>query len=256
MPFSDLPEPKYTKGQTLWHVNTERHPARYDCPDCLGTKVWNVETPGGLSCEVPCQRCGSGYTYTSHDEIVPLAYTVYVAAPRSIVVTDIEIRTRGSFGDGPSVSYNGYSEGGLYDTEEAARAASQAQADDQNAKQAATPERLAQKNIGRLRIDEAKYDQFANGLWNAWYAYNSLCEKLDEYLEDKETLSRDDTRYLKDDIRWETEYRAKQDRPLDQMVAAVRAALDGDASLLQAAYDALPGPLKREAPAKLSEVFG
>lgn len=252
MPYSDLPEPKFAVGQTVWYADTTRENAKHACPDCRGAKVWKVETPAGGIYEVPCQRCLGGYTYCSHDDVPPLAYAVFVAAPRSMVVKAVEVRTNGHFGAGPEVYYDGREQKSLYATEEEAQAVSKLRSYEQNAKAQAEPQALAARNIAKLKIDEAKYDQFASGLWNAWHAYGSLVELLDEYLEGKESLGPEDVGYLKSDIRWEVEYRAKQDRPLDGLVAAVRSALAGDAGALQSAYDALPDALKG-APAAASE---
>lgn len=243
MPYSDLPEPKFRVGQTVWYANTDNREAKRDCPDCLGERSWRVTTPGGGDYDVPCQRCASGYMTRRHDEVLPLAYRVAVAAPRCFTIKSVEVR---SYSEGPSIYYDGRGEGGLFATEEEAQKASDDMAAAWNAKQAAEPEMLAAHNIGLLKIGDALYDQFANGLWNAWYAYHDITGKLDKYLgEDRETLGKEEVSYLKQDIRWTMEYRAEKDRPLDTLVDAVAAALAGDPAKLQAAYEALPEALKR-----------
>jgi hypothetical protein len=252
MPYSDLPEPKFLVGQAVWLPDTTMEEATLPCPDCLGTKVWRVETPAGGSYEVACQRCAGGYTFNRQDDVAPLQYRRAVASPKAHVIKSVEVRTN-DFGDGPMVRYDGYAESSLFVDEAGALAASQLRASEHNAKIDATPEMLAARNIGKLKIDDAKYDQFANGLWNAWYAYNSLIEKLDAHLEDKTTLGKDDTEYLKSDIRWEVEYRAKDERPLDTLVEAVRCALAGDPTKLAGAYDGLPEALRREKAAPTAE---
>lgn len=243
MPYSDLPEPKFRVGQTVWYADTKQASRTLPCPDCLGAKTWRVETPAGGDYEVPCQRCCGGYTYTHHAEIAPLKYTEAEANPRSFTVTKVGIDT---WGDRPTVSYDGRSEDGLFATEEEARAASELQARLHNAKIDRSPERLAVKNVGKLKIDGAYYDQFANGLWNAWYAYRATVDTLNEWLaEVREDDEREYVRALRDSIAWEVQYREKQDRPLDALVDAVASALAGEAASLRAAYDALPEALKR-----------
>jgi hypothetical protein len=252
MPYSDLLEPKFAKGQMVWFVSNTRSHASLPCPDCLGSKKWRVETPSGHTYEAACQRCCGGFVYARHDEVPSLAYDVIAPAVGSMVVTGVEIRSRGTFGedDAARTTYwagsGGRTEDQLFATEAEAMAVAEVEAAALNAKSRATPEALAQKNIGALRFEEARFDMFKNGLWQAWYAYRSLVEKLDEYLEGKETLSQEDTEYLKSDVRWEVEYRAKDERPLDRLVEAVRLALGGDASGLQSAFEALPEALKAE----------
>ena len=256
MPYSDLPEPKFRVGQTVWYAETKRVARTLPCPDCLGAKTWRVETPAGGDYEVPCQRCCGGYTYTHHDEIAPLRYEEAEANPRSFVVTKVGID---NWGDGPKVTYDGRNEGSLFATEEEARAAAELQATIHNAKIDKSPERLATKNVGKLKIDGAYYDQFANGLWNAWYAYRATIGTLTEWLEEaKEDDEREYVRALRDSLSWEVEYREKQDRPLDTLVDAVAAALAGDPAKLQAAYDALPEALKRRQaePSEAPQVSG
>jgi hypothetical protein len=252
MPYSDLPEPKFRVGQTVWYADIKQVQRTLPCPDCLGAQTWRVATPAGGDYEVPCQRCCSGYTYTHHAEIAPLKYTEAEAAPRSFTVTKVGID---NWGDGPRVIYDGRDEGSLFATEEEARAASELRAAEHNAKITNSPERLAAKNTGKLRIGGAYYDQFANGLWNAWYAYRSVIDRLSEWI--GEEAADDEKEYvaaLRDSLAWEVEYREKQDRPLDAMVDAVAEALAGDASKLRAAYDALPETLRRRrAPAAQPE---
>jgi hypothetical protein len=243
MPYSDLPEPRFRVGQTVWYADTKRVTRTLPCPDCLGAKTWRVETPAGGDYEVPCQRCCGGYTYTHHAEIAPLKYDEAEADPKSFTVKKVGIDT---WGDRPSVTYDGRPEAALYAAEAEAREASAIQAALHNAKIDKTPERLAVKNVGKLKIDGAYYDQFANGLWNAWYAYRALVDRLSEWIE--EASDPDEAEYvraLRESVIWEVEYREKQDRPLDTLVDAVDAALTGDLSKLKGAYEALPEALRR-----------
>lgn len=238
--MSDLPVPKYAVGQQLWYANTERVERKHDCPDCLGQHKWSLSTPAGETYEVPCQRCNDKWNF---NDLVPLRYAEQTAAPKSFIVKNIEASTD-RWGEGPGVSYDGRAENGLFPDEASALSASEALAMVHNAKEAKTPERIAQKHLASLTYADARFDQFKNGLWNAWYAYRDTIEKVAGYLEDKTTLNSEDTRYLRDDIKWTSQYYRKQDRPLDALVDAVASALKGDASGLEGAFNALPESLK------------
>lgn len=241
--MGDLPEPRFRVGQTVWYADTKRTARSLPCPDCLGAQTWRVETPGGGDYTVPCQRCCGGYN-THHGEIVPLKYEEAEANPRSFTVTRLEVR---DYGDGPEVYYDGRTDKGLFASEDVARAASEQIAAVHNAKVAKTPERLAVKNVSKLKIDAAYYDQFANGLWNAWYAYRALIDRLNEWIDEASDEGEQEyVRALRDSVKWDVEYREKQDRPLDALVDAVADALRGEPGLsaLRAAYDSLPATLR------------
>lgn len=142
--------------------------------------------------------------------------------------------------------YDGRPEEQLYADEGVALQVANLRAAEQNAKEQAQPNFIAAKNIGKLKIDEAKYDQFANGLWNAWHAYRSIVETIETFVaETNGAFSKDDAQAFLDSLKWEVEYREEKDRPLDVLVDAVADALEGDASGLQGAYDALPAALRR-----------
>jgi hypothetical protein len=58
---AQLPVPKFAIGDTIWWGYTDRAAEKYQCPDCLGTKVWHVRSPAGYENETQCQRCnGAG----------------------------------------------------------------------------------------------------------------------------------------------------------------------------------------------------
>lgn len=244
-----LPIPKFAEGQTVWFYDTKREAEYLPCPDCMGAKVWKVETPAGLTYDTPCQRCEGGHTYSRHDEVVPLAYTVWSAAIRPMTITGIDVRSKGDFGEGPQITYwagnSGRQEDAVWATEAEAAEAAAVKVGALNATERATPECLAAKNIGKLTLDKALYDQFANGLWNAWYAYRSLVEAVESGLDGYEQLNAKELSDFRDGLKWDVEYREGQNRPLDVLVAAVRDALEGDDTKLAAAYEALPLPLRK-----------
>lgn len=245
MPYADLPEPKYAVGQELWYADTIRETAKLPCPDCCDTKQWKVETPAGRTYEVPCQRCCGGHvTYTSQD-LASLEYPVWKGVARRLTPKGIEVRSNA--GEGwPRITYDGRPEDQLYDTEHAALQVACLRASEQNAKEQAKPDVIAAKNIATLKIDDAKYEQFASGLWNAWYAYRSLIDRVSEWAEEASGDERGYVEALRESLAWEVEYREKKDRPLDALVDAVRQALAGDLTGLPAAYAALPDALRRD----------
>jgi hypothetical protein len=58
---ASIPIPKFKIGDTIWWGYTDRAAEKYQCPDCLGTKVWHVRSPAGYENETQCPRCnGAG----------------------------------------------------------------------------------------------------------------------------------------------------------------------------------------------------
>ena len=251
---SDLPTPRYRIGQTLYYADTTRTTANMECPDCRGSKVWLVKTANDVL-ETPCQRCCGGYLSRGYQDKLSLTYTVHEPVARRFIPDRVEARSKGHFdGDGPEVMY--WSSGGgryeidLHETEEAALTVARLRAADLNAKEEQTAERLEQQHIGTLKIDDALYDEFKNGLWSSWYRFRSLLEKINETLEgvdDDTSLTPRQLKDLDEAIKWEAGYYANQAHPMDDLVKAVHAALYADGSLdkVEAAFKALPDALQK-----------
>ncbi len=251
IPGGDLPTPKFRIGQTVFFADTDKASEQLDCPDCLGSKHWRVEMPSGDTHDVPCQRCCGGMVYNRIDDLPSLTYEVSNPVARAFVITNVEVRAKGwGASVGPEVKYGNSGsqwreEPYLYADEAEALTVAKLIAAKQNDKAEAKAERIQARNIGGMKLEDARFDQFKNGLWNAWYAYRSLAEKLEEHLNTDDGRSSEDTlESLRDDIRWEMDYRKKEERPLDVLVDAVQAALAGDQTKLAAAYEALPEPLR------------
>jgi hypothetical protein len=233
--MSDLPTPKYRIGQTVWFAATRSTTATLPCPDCLGKKVWKVEMPSGATLETPCQRCQGGYLSSGRqDDCLRLDYQAYEAAPGSFIIENVEARTKGHFaGEGPEITYwsnnGGRKEDALFATEEEARARSQVMADEANAKIVQEPAVLEQRHIGTLKIDEALYNEFKNGLWSSWYRYRSLLDRMTEVLDgidDDKPLTKGQIKQLDEAIRFEANYYAKQPHPMDDLIKAAHVLLD------------------------------
>lgn len=252
---SDLPTPKFRIGQTVFYPDTDKAVEQLDCPDCLGVKKWRLEMPSGDTHEVPCQRCCGGMTYSRIDDLPTLNYEVYKPAVRSFLIANIEVRAKGHWDNkGPEVKYGNSGsqwreESALYGDEATALTLAKIMAAERNEKAEAKAERIHQRNIGAMKLEDARFDQFKNGHWNAWYAYRDLVGKLEAHLDRTDGRSASDTlEDLRSDVRWDIQYHTKQDRPLDALVAAVEAAMAGDQSSLAGAYAKLPEAL-RSAPA-------
>lgn len=249
---ADLPVPKYRIGQTLYYADTTRTTAKMECPDCRGTKVWLVKTATDVL-ETPCQRCCGGYMSRGHQDKLNLSYTVHEAVAHRFTPDNLEAKTKGYDGV-PSVMYwsnkGGRNETDLHDTEEAALMIARVRAAALNAKEEATLERLEQRHIGTLKIDDALYDEFKNSLWQSWYRFRSLLEKITETIEgvdDETPLTPQQLKDLDDEIKWERSYYADQAHPMDDLVKAVHAALYTDGSLdkVETAFKALPAALQK-----------
>ncbi|HUW80450.1 MAG TPA: hypothetical protein VMV54_06090, partial [Acidocella sp.] len=87
--MSDLPTPKYKLGQTVWLAFTVSTKGMHDCPDCLGAKVWSLESPAGLKTTTPCIRCCGGH-FSNDRSIPPLSYEKKVASTRPLTIGSIE----------------------------------------------------------------------------------------------------------------------------------------------------------------------
>lgn len=130
---------KYSIGDTVYRAGTVTTRKRHPCPDCLGAQKWQVKSPAGTDYEFPCPRCSARYM-SDHD--LSLDYSAYTPSVSRLTIGSIQYNTaQGSYDEGARYmchetgigSGSVYNETNLYETEEAAQKASQAQADSQNA---------------------------------------------------------------------------------------------------------------------------
>lgn len=127
--------PKYDVGDTVFCAG---HPAyegyTEQCPDCLGSGVWKVETPAGDSFPCKCETCGVGsWTGAGSGRITKYKYSSWV---RRLTIGSVRIDTA----DKNPISYmcnetgvgsgNVYYEEQLFDNEESAKVAGQIAAAD------------------------------------------------------------------------------------------------------------------------------
>lgn len=54
-------KPKFEIGQKVLCVNVDWSEKKIKCPDCLGTKQWEVKTPAGETFQHDCNTCRAGW---------------------------------------------------------------------------------------------------------------------------------------------------------------------------------------------------
>jgi uncharacterized C2H2 Zn-finger protein len=81
---------KYAIGEIVYEASTTTVRKQHDCPDCLGTKKWKAQSPGGGEYEFSCPRCGGGFH--SRDDL-SLDYTRHVGTVNQLTIGSIRIDT-------------------------------------------------------------------------------------------------------------------------------------------------------------------
>lgn len=56
MTMIKVPKPKYNIGDVVYYPSTKRESKYVECPDCGGTKEWEIKTAKSTY-KIPCQRC-------------------------------------------------------------------------------------------------------------------------------------------------------------------------------------------------------
>jgi hypothetical protein len=87
---NDLPVPLYAIGDVVYYSTTTQATKQHPCPDCLGSRMWEVKTPAGTTLSVSCARC-SGYLRL--DGIPPLEFNTYVGRVERLTIGSIQIDT-------------------------------------------------------------------------------------------------------------------------------------------------------------------
>lgn len=194
--MTDLPVPKFRKGQTVWYPYLTQTAKRFPCPDCNDTKVWKITTPAGDTLEAACGRCGGG-SYSGLPRIPSLVY--YEKTPQMEILTigSITAESDTSFGEGPRVRYmcfetgvgSGcvYDEKELYGTVEEAVAAGLSMAGAANLELAEKPQRLREVKFSALLIKDAAFKNAEQLSWDACWAYRRLREDLQTLADDDRT---------------------------------------------------------------------
>ena len=241
---TDIPTPKFRIGQQVFHPSTYGATGQYPCPDCLGSGKWKVTTPAGSEMATGCQRCGS---YSSSD-IPSLKYRTWKGSVQSLTIGSVQINTAAgeSHWQRDPVQYmcreTGIGSGTIYDerklfeTEEEAQQIANAQAAEANSKESATPKRLEMERVSHLHLEAAHLDAFKNGLWQSWYRYRDLREKLEEWRSGENASVRD----IQWDLDWELDYDKRHVEGRQVFERIIHAVMKSDDDTLKALVASLP----------------
>lgn len=245
-PALETPKPKYAIGDTVWVATVERSVDKLPCPDCLGSKKWMVRSPAGGEYTTDCPRCQR--TYSIRDKLPALNVETWVgkAAPRLITGMDINagrpVEYRARFGDH---SYWTVTEDKSWLTEAEAKVVADAEAASKNVEAAAKPEVLTSRHFASLTLDEGRWDQFKNGIWNSQYHAGCLIERVREALEgedgNEERSVAEVVESLRDAVRWDFKYHV-DNLPLTPLVIAALASSDAE---VRSAAEALPETMRK-----------
>lgn len=244
-PSLTAPTPKFAIGDTVWVATVERTTEQLPCPDCLGEKKWAVLSPAGGEYTTECPRCRQ--TYSLRNELPSLTVERFVGKAEPRVLTGMELHV------GCTPEYRAHISGGsswvVYEdkawlTEAEAQAVADAQAAAKNTEVAETPEVLTKRHFSSLNLDEARWDQFKNGIWNSQYHAANIVERVQAALEGEDGNAERSTSEiiedLRDALRWDLRYHVKN-LPFTPLVSA---ALGSSDPVVKAAADALPDAMK------------
>lgn len=124
-------ETKYSIGDRVFFATTRMERRQHPCPDCLGTKKWQAQSPAGQAYEFACPRCTA--TYQGEREL-SLGYTMHTPYTRALTIGSVRFNDHGD--SGPSYmcvetgigSGNVYRENDLFPDQSIAEAAAAAKA--------------------------------------------------------------------------------------------------------------------------------
>lgn len=237
-----IPQPKFKVGDTVYAVYTQQVTGRHDCPDCLGTKEWEVITKTGNKLKCECQRCGS---YSSRD-IPSLSYAKHVPSVQKLTIGSVRADSAPSYGD-DYISYmcnetgvgsgSIYYENKLYDRLEDAQKEADVRCLELQTKSDAKPEALEAAKLSTIKLTDAYIEFSKNAIWNSWYRVRQLREDIDEIME-KGELSEDDKRDIEHALDFDKNYREKS-HPLEKIIALLKEGKSDEALAL------IPGAISK-----------
>lgn len=199
-----IPKPKYDIGDTVYVGRYHTTTASYPCPDCLGSRQWEVRTPGGETFNVACERCPKE-SWLRILEIPTLQYSEHVPYVQKLTVGSIRIDTgnaQSSWSDdvvqymccetgvGSGTIWN---ESQLYASKELALRAATIECDEKNAQDEKTPERITKMYGRHLRLCNAAVDHAERQASDAKYKLGYFKEDIAETLKD-DSLSAEELR--------------------------------------------------------------
>lgn len=243
------PTPKFAIGDTIWVSVLDQTTKTLPCPDCEGAEVWKLTAPTGVEHEVDCPRCRApGWG----ERLPSLSYVAWKGNAAARKITGVEVTTLPFHGDS-GVRYQCYTgPGGGYVVDEpkahaeeaSALAEAEAQAAAKNAEIEARADVLEKRRFSTVKWDEARFDEFKNGLWTSFYALRDLTGSIRGMLEEEPSAS-DMRESLEDFLKFSVgQYGSPT--PLEKAVRAAEAMVaEGTASDdLKAALADMPAPMR------------
>lgn len=88
--MTDLPEIKYSIGQTVYRAGTVVEKRAHKCPDCLGSGKWQATSPAGHEYEVPCPRCRTSYRSNG---VLSLEYVWHIPFVTRLTIGSVRLDT-------------------------------------------------------------------------------------------------------------------------------------------------------------------
>lgn len=248
------PTPRFAIGDTIWTANIQSTSAQLDCPDCLGSRIWKVTTPAGTEMDTVCLRCASGYR--GSDDLPSLTYQAWAPMIRSLTISGIEMTGHPSSDTWgrDQVRYQCFptpgggtvvDESRAFVSEAEALVEAQRQAAEKNIETAAKPEVTKAKRVGELTIVDARFDQFKNGLWDAFYAARRLGSNIRDTIEEPGESVSELVEAIEEHMKWEAGPHTTP-TPIEALVRAVEADIEaGDATdRTITAMAGIPAPMK------------
>lgn len=178
--------PKFDVGQTVYFPTWDAVSVPDPCPDCLGTYVWKVITPGGLEMETGCKRCNSNQ----------LSHRDYKPRVKSLVIGRVRFDSAGSGWADRVDKYEYqsntgdcsiYYESSLCETEEAAMAVAELRCRElreKDAGDAAQAERMrAYHDLLRYDFQTAKIKAAEEKIWETNQRLHYMLDALARRLE-------------------------------------------------------------------------
>lgn len=200
MSENTIPAPRLMVGDTIFRPSAEPSDLVPECPDCKGSKRWQVTTPAGSTFEVNCYRCGD--KYVDRDVLPKIGRALYKPVVYELKISTVEITLGVKYGKPGGVEYRASANGGGYyvfddetaisDRAEAERRA-QEMANQENAKLGQNAEAIRSGSYLNLTIEHALYKAAKSAIFDGFWSYRSLRENVEACVYgDEETRNGDE----------------------------------------------------------------
>lgn len=81
---------KYNIGDRVWVAYTTTERKSHPCPDCLGKKAWQAQSPAGGEYTFACPRCSAGYM---NDHRLSLDFTQFIPSAHNLTIGSVRVDT-------------------------------------------------------------------------------------------------------------------------------------------------------------------